>query len=194
VTRALRRRVDELAVEVTEAAPEPQPWAHLADPKLRLVYVHLALPVPLLEAELAVDSDPRRSAIYAAAERRAPALAAGAGELEAARAAADRGEPLVLPHPPEAIAAARGVLFGAHNIVPAPYGLANRRFGSRMPPVTYDPASLDGAVEVVIDVWAFRMHALDLSLSQLWHNSLIDDGIAWGLRHCGPPAGDEGEP
>ena len=182
----LRARLDRLeARQPTE--PEPKPWAHIDDdPGARLCYILVSMPVPLLEAAHALDSDPRLPAITAAAERRAPALAAGAKALDAAITAANRGEPLVLPQPAEAIAAARAFLFTRReDFVPSPYGIGHRRHGYGMPPIEYSLGTLDGAVTALVDYWAYLAWNLDRVGANFWGDSRSAEGLDWYLARRG---------
>jgi hypothetical protein len=187
-TRARLERVEALARALT---PEPPPWAHIDDePRARFVYVTAALPLELHEAIEALRDDPLLPAAEALAERRSPALAAGVAQLQAIADAFERGEPVAaLPKPADAIAAAREVLFGAHNIVPAPYGRANRR-AAGMPPVTYDLGTIEGAAAAVLDYGAYLCWNLDRSARQLWEDDRIDAYLA---RYA-PGEADELEP
>jgi hypothetical protein len=179
----LRRELAKINVSV----PEPDPWDKLRDPRVRAVYIMLTLPVPLLEAEVVVDVDPRLDEIEAAAAARYPAIAATMRELVAAMGAAERGDPLVLPTPsPQASAEAKNVLSGPHLRVDYRYGRMNKRW---LPPedggITWSTETFDGCVEVVIDTWATRTWLLERSVNQLWGNRDADAGIAWYLRRRG---------
>jgi hypothetical protein len=100
VTRhALRRQIDAIAAAVDERTPQPEPWDYLTDPRHRAYGIVVGLAVPLLEAELVVEADPRREAIEAAAAQREPLLAAVMCDLSDAVIALERGEPVELPTP-----------------------------------------------------------------------------------------------
>ena len=188
MARDLHRRVDRLEARREAEGDPSDEWAIFrehaaaidANPHARLVCVLAGVPVPLLEAVHALDADPRLPAIRAHAERQAPKLAAGADEFDAALDARDRGEPLTLPCPAEAIGAARQHLF--HNPadhVTVPYGRVNRRHTAGLPPVTYDLSSVEGAAVALIDHWAYTMWNLDRTGSNFLSDHRVDDGLAW---------------
>jgi hypothetical protein len=195
VTRAaLRRRLD----KINASTPEPDPWDHLRDPGTRLMYVMLTVPVDLLEAEAAVDADPRHDDIEAEAARRYPALAATMRELAAAIDADNRDELHEVPAPsPDAIGESRYVLNGPHLRIDYAYGRDNRRWirpedGGG---VVYDPTTFEGAVAIVIDAWATRVHVLNMRITSLWSHSDTTPGMEWYLRRRGLLDDDgEGEP
>jgi hypothetical protein len=182
MTRAsLRRELGKINVR----KPEPEPWDYLRDPRQRLTAVLLTVPVDLLEAEAAVAHDPRADEIEAEAARRYPALAEAHRALEAAVDAATRDELDAVPVPsPEAIGEKRHVLNGPHLRIDYAYGRDNRRWirpedGGG---VVYDPTTFDGAVDIVIDVWATRVHVLTIPITSLWSHSETGPGVAWYLR------------
>jgi hypothetical protein len=181
VTRASLRR--ELA-KINVRRPKPEPSERLRDPRVRLIYIMLTLPVPLLDAEAALVGDPRVDELEAEAARRYPAIAETMRELNAAIAAAERDELVDLPSPsPDASAEAKHVLNGAHLRIDVPYGRMNKRWVKpEHGGITWDASTFDGATEVVIDTWAHRTKLLELTVNQLWGHYEADAGIMWYLQ------------
>jgi hypothetical protein len=183
---SLRARLGRVEARPRRPAPEPPLWAHIVnDVKLRLLYVLVSMPVPLHEAIEALRDDPRLPTVVALADRMHPALAVGMAQLDVIADADVRGEAIeALPQPAAAVAAARDVLFGAHNSMPAPYG----RTASGLPPVQYDLGTIEGAAAAVVDHRAYSMWNLGRDASQLWHDSHVDEALAWFVDRYGGDA------
>jgi len=147
---------------------EPPPWQPIDDdPNVRVLYVFASMPVHLLDTIAALEHDPRTPEVEAEAERQQPLLAAAVRELNAAVEAAGDSAPPQLPHPADAIVRAREWLHGTkRNQVEVPYGRVNRRW---LPGgVRYDTSTLAGAVEALLDHWAYLTWNLDRKGHQLW--------------------------
>jgi hypothetical protein len=185
----LRTQVDRLEARLP-TAPEPEPWDYLRDPWHRAYSIVIGLRVPLLEAEQAVEADPRREAIEAAATRREPILAGLMRDLSDALSALERGEPAELPTPTdEAITRARQYLWDETNpMIYNPPGLGT---GSRLRRrnlaggEVYDPTTEAGAVEVLRDAWAYRTLMLTNDARALYYHSAVHEGTRWDLGRRG---------
>jgi hypothetical protein len=73
------------------------------------------------------------------------------------------------------------------------------RLRRRSLPVTYDPATEAGALEVLCDAWAGRTLALTLGPRALYYGRAVCEGVRWDLHRRGlldadgNPAPDEGD-